>query len=508
MFDQKIKKYSPARSRILPYLLLCLMLTALSATVFADPPGTLDASFGTAGKVFTNVTTSDDEVLAVAIQSDNKIVTVGYSDKPQQFTLARYNNNGTLDTGFGTGGIVKTAFSERAYAYSVAIQSDGKIVVGGDGGYVFGLVRYTTSGALDTTFGTGGKVTTAIGGESAIRSIAIQSDGKIVAAGYTEASGDFAVARYTSTGALDTTFGGGDGISITDFYGDDDRILAMKLQSDGKIVTAGFSFDLDLLMNFALARYNSDGSLDTSFDSDGLVNSLHACACGFTAMGIQPDGKIVATASGEDVYLARYNTNGSLIGSVSATNVGGSFDTSLGLTTDNLGGILVTGSTLSSGNANVFVAKFLSNGTLDPMFDSGDGIVVTDLGSNSDIGYAVAIQPNNGIIVAGSQGDFNAKQFGTVRYIGQGATAAHVSVTGRITKSNGSGISGVTVGLTNNLGVTTYALTSSFGYYTFYDVAAGQTYSVAPSSSRYTFTPAIRFITVMDELTDVNFVGS
>lgn len=508
MFDQKIRKYSPARSRILPYLLLCVMLTALSATVFADPPGTLDASFGTAGKVFTNVTSSDDEIMAVAIQSDNKIVAVGYSDKPQQFTLARYNTNGTLDTSFGTGGIVKSAFSERAYAYSVAIQSDGKIVVGGDGGFVFALTRYTTAGALDTTFGTGGKVTTAIGTQSSIQSIAIQSDGKIVAAGYTEMIGDFAVARYTTSGALDTTFGGGDGIVTTDFFGDDEKATSMKLQSDGKIVVAGYTYDFNLDVNFALARYTTAGALDTSFDSDGLVNSLHACNCGFNAMGIQPDGKIVATASGQDVYLARYNTDGSLIGSVSSTNIGGSADNSLALTTDTSGAILIAGTTISSGNGDFFVAKYLSNGTLDPMFDNGDGIVITNMGSNSDIAHAVAIQPNNGIILGGSQGDFGAKQFGLARYIGLGATAAQVSVSGRITKSNGLGISGVTVGLTNSQGVTTYAISSSFGYYTFFDVTVGQSYVVMPSSNRYTFTPSIRIITVMDELTDVNFVGS
>jgi uncharacterized delta-60 repeat protein len=508
MFYQKIKKYSPARSRMLPYLLLCLMLTALSATVFADPPGTLDSSFGTAGKVFTNVSSSDDEVMAIAIQSDNKIVTVGYSDKPQQFTIARYNTNGTLDSGFGTGGIVKTAFSDRAYAYSVAIQSDGKIVVGGDGGYAFALTRYTTAGALDSTFGTGGKVTTAIGSQSSIQSIAIQSDGKIVAAGYTEAQGDFAVARYTSAGALDTTFGGGDGITTTDFYGDDDRIFSMKLQSDGKIVAAGYTYDLNPDLNFALARYNSDGSLDTSFSSDGLVNTSHACGCRIDALGIQPDGKIVATASNEDIYLARYNTDGSLIGSVTATNVGGSADSSLGLTTDASGAILVAGTTISSGNADFFVAKYLSNGTLDPMFDNGDGIVITNMGSNSDIAHAVAIQPNHGIILGGSHGDFSAKQFALARYIGQGTTAANVSVGGRLTKSNGMGISGVTVRLTNSLGVPAYALSSSLGYYTFYDVPVGQTYVVTPISSRYTFTPSLRFVTVMDELTDVNFTGS
>ncbi len=120
----------------------------------------------------------------------------GFSEKPAQFTVARYNTNGSLNTNFGTNGIVKTVFNDTSSARAVVIQSDGKILVGGDAEGKFALTRYTISGQLDTSFGSQGKVLTTIGNTSAINGIAIQSDGKIVAAGFTEKLGDFAVARY------------------------------------------------------------------------------------------------------------------------------------------------------------------------------------------------------------------------------------------------------------------------------------------------------------------------
>lgn len=486
---------------------LLVLLIGLTESL-AQSPGTLDTNFGVSGVRLSNVSTSDDEVLALATQSDNKIVVVGYSEKPQQFTVARYTSNGTLDSTFGTGGVVKTAFSERAYAWSVAIQSDGKIVVGGDGGFVFALTRYTSTGALDTTFGNQGKVTTQIGNMSAIRSIAIQSDGKIVAAGYSDF--DFAVARYTTTGSLDSAFGGGDGIVTTDFYGDEDKATSIRLQSDGKILVAGSAVDLDLSINFAIARYNSDGTADTSFNSTGSVTTV--TQCGVEALGLQPDGKIVVTGSTDDVLLARYTTSGALdtlfgTDGIVTTNVGGNPDRSAALYTDTMGNILIAGSTLSGGNEEFFAAKYQSSGVLDGSFDNGDGIVITSLGSNSDLAYAIGVQPNGGIILGGSQGDFGDKQFGLIRYIGLQPTAASVTVTGRITRSNGAGVYHASVGLTNQSGVTVYALTNPFGYYVFNNVQVGHTYIVTPHSKSYTFDPSYRLINVLDELTDVNFIG-
>lgn len=481
----------------------------LSANVFASP-GTLDSTFGSSGVALTNVSTADDEILAIASQPDNKIIVVGYSDKPAQFTIARYNTNGSLDTTFGTGGIVKTSFSSTSIARAVAIQADGKIVVGGDAGQVFALVRYTSSGQLDATFGNQGKVLTTIGNSSAINSIAIQSDGKIIAAGYTEKLGDFAVARYMTNGSLDTTFGGGDGIVVTDFYGDDDRATSVKLQADGKIVVGGKVVDFDLFTDFGLARYNSDGSPDTSFNGSGTVSTV--TDCGINSLAVQTDGRIVVGGSLDDVVLARYGSDGSLdntfgTNGIVTTNIGGSPDNAYSLTLDGSNGIILAGSTLSNGNEDFFVAKYSNAGVLDSSFDNGDGIVITSLGSNSDIGYAISLAPDGHIVVGGSQGDFGSKQFGVARYVGFQTTAANVTISGRVANSNGAGVSNVRISLSNSQGVIGYAITNSFGYYTLYDVPAGSTYILIPNSNRYTFTPTSRTLNLLDDYTGADFIA-
>lgn len=514
---RKIMKKNSLTGKSVYFLTVITLFLALTGAVSAQP-GALDTTFGTGGAATTNVSTSDDEILATAIQSDNKIVTVGYSGKPAEFTIVRYNTNGSLDTTFGTNGIVKTTFNDISFARAVAIQSDGKIVVGGVAESKFALARYTTSGQLDSGFGSQGKVLTSVGTTSSINEIAIQSDGKIVAAGYTEKLGDFAVARYTTAGALDTTFGGGDGITITDFFGDDDRAESVKLQADGKILLAGSSVDGDLFTNFALARYNTDGSLDTNFGSAGIVATVTNCGanaggCNANDLEVQSDGKIVITGSLDDIYLIRYTASGSLdttFGSngVVATNIGGNYDNAYELVIDAAGRILVSGSTISNGNEDMVVAKYLSTGVLDTSFDNGDGIVTITLGSNSDIAYSISLQSGGGIIVSGSKGDFGSKEFATARLIGVQPTAANATISGMITKSTGGGASQVRVSLIDGMGNTSYAITNSFGYYSFTNVPVGQTYILIANHKFYTFTPSSRVINLMEDFTMANFVAN
>ena len=172
--------------------------------------GDLDASFGTGGKVVTSILSQDDFAHSVAIQSDGKIVVAGETKNGtfDEFALARYNADGTLDTSFGNAGgkVITNSNNNGDHAYSVAIQSDGKILLAGasdnTGNDDFALYRYDTDGSLDTSFGTGGKVVTAVGGGGDIgTSVAIQSDGKIVVAGHSENGGyyDFALVRYAGT---------------------------------------------------------------------------------------------------------------------------------------------------------------------------------------------------------------------------------------------------------------------------------------------------------------------
>ena len=185
----------------------------------------------------------------VTVQSDGKIVVAGRSWSGSSYDIAvvRYTNTGALDASFNSGGKVTTDFgSTTDQAYSVAVQSDGKILVGGysdsGGSDRFALVRYTSTGALDSSFGTGGKVTTLIGSYCTAYSMAVQGDGQIVLAGdcLNGSTYDFALARYTTSGTLDASFGTG-GTVITDIGGGDDSGIAVAVQSNGKSVVAGYA---------------------------------------------------------------------------------------------------------------------------------------------------------------------------------------------------------------------------------------------------------------------------
>src|SRR5919198_1971008 len=276
--------------------------------------GSLDASFGNNGRVTTDFPGLAAVISAVVVQPDGKIVVAGGAFPLftflGDFKVARYNPDGSLDTSFGAGGIVTTIFpGDGSYAFALALQSDGKIIAAGTD-FVdfhpgdmsdtdFALARYNPDGSLDATFGNGGTTTTDfLGAEDDIYSVLIQPDGKIVAVGSANGPFDFynfAVARYLANGALDTTFGTG-GKVRTDFGNNDlDIAYAAALQPDGKIVAAGTTvFDLGVQQQFALARSNSDGTLDTTFGTGGRqLIDFGSFAQSAYAVLIQPDGKII-----------------------------------------------------------------------------------------------------------------------------------------------------------------------------------------------------------------------
>ena len=221
---------------------------------------------------------------------------------------------GSLDTSFGTDGIVITDLGTAyAYARSVAIQADGKIVVAGDKlAYSFALARYNANGSLDTSFGAGGIVTTTLEptSDDVARSVAIQSDGKIIAAGTSQVGtrDKFALVRYNTNGSLDTSFGAG-GKVTTPIGIYHDYAHSVAIQTDGKIVVSGTSYTKTVAFNmfydFALVRYNANGSLDTTFGTGGIVTTGSGGAFHeVSGVAIQADGKIVAVASlnGPDYY--------------------------------------------------------------------------------------------------------------------------------------------------------------------------------------------------------------
>ena len=266
------------RRRIQPGLAVTALALALVAAALPGAavaaPGALDPTFGTSGEVTTDFGGSDS-AQAVAIQSDGKIVAAGgtFSFPSGDFAVARYNVDGSLDPTFGSGGKVTTDFGGFDAASAVVIQPDGRIVAAGrSGGGDFALARYNADGSLDPTFGSGGKVTTDFGGGfDAAFGVALQTDGKIIAVGQGASSFDFALARYNADGSLDPTFGSG-GKVTTDFTGGFEDAIAVAIQLDGRIVVTGQTFSGGF-QKFALARYNADGSLDTSFGSGGIVTT-------------------------------------------------------------------------------------------------------------------------------------------------------------------------------------------------------------------------------------------
>ncbi|HEY0068086.1 MAG TPA: T9SS type A sorting domain-containing protein [Flavisolibacter sp.] len=300
--------------------------------------GTLDGSFGTNGMVRTDFGGTDIPG-TMAVQKDGKIVLVGRSIAPdlsETFAVARYNSNGTPDSSFDGDGRLTTSIGISGSGFAGCLQDDGKIVVGGyvrSGGYLsFALVRFNTDGTPDNTFGSNGIVITdmadAVDGWDEIQAIALQPDGRIVAAGYTNNAGmagpltmDFAIARYNADGTPDDSFGD-HGKVITPVEGFSTEIKSLIVQPDGKIIAAGSGHGNG--SDMVLVRYTASGGLDNSFNGNGIVitNTVNDRSEEIHDMVLQPDGKILAAgytdygyATDHDFMVVRYNTNGTLDGS-------------------------------------------------------------------------------------------------------------------------------------------------------------------------------------------------
>jgi uncharacterized delta-60 repeat protein len=286
--------------------------------------GDLDPTFDGDGKLTTDFSGSNDRAEALILQPDGKLVAAGHAyqvdDGGFNFALARYNADGSLDTSFGTGGKVTTDFGGVEYGMALILQPDGKLVAAGHAyqagsNWDFALARYNADGSPDSSFGTDGKVTTDFSGEiDTVEGLILQPGGKLVAAGTSNQAGsyNFALARYNANGSPDTSFSA-DGQVTTDLPGDYDSARALILQPDGKLVAAGYTGQGQIFINdFALARYNADGSPDTSFSADGQVTTDFSDG-NYQAEALirQPDGKLVAAGRGDnDFVLARYNLNG------------------------------------------------------------------------------------------------------------------------------------------------------------------------------------------------------
>lgn len=276
--------------------------------------GDLDPTFGNGGKVSTDFNNTIDELSRMALQPDGEIVAIGSTrtqNGSNKYALARYNSDGTLDQSFGTGGKVTTVVANvLENVNALLLLPDGKIMIGGSIALPttvnssWALLRYNSNGTLDATFGSNGIVTTNIGPDlDSIGRLAFAGDDKIVAVGNTSISrppgeqrnSNIALARYNPDGSLDPSFRT-NGITVSDFgpvpnYFADDA-TALLIQPDGKIIVAGDS-DGGGYYGFLVARYNANGILDATFGNAGFTktdvgNGFEDGACDAV---LQPDGK-------------------------------------------------------------------------------------------------------------------------------------------------------------------------------------------------------------------------
>lgn len=439
------------KTALLTFLLVFLCYAASNRVLAIG--GGLDAGFGDGGKATLAILEVHDEAQAVAIQGDGKIVVAGYATTAAlrfnhsvtEFALARFNRDGSVDTSFGQGGKVRTSFADHLdQALAVAIQNDGKIVAAGfavepsfNARSALAIARYNSDGTLDASFGSNGKFTsgfTHFG--TAIHDIAIQNDGKIVGVGNEGSS--LALIRVHANGTLDSSFGVG-GKALGKFSGGSAEAEALELQPDGKILVAG----TDSFIDFALARFNTDGSPDNGFGVAGRVVTKFDGFSDATAIALQSDNKIVVGGSGPvnggaGFALARYNSDGSLDLSFGSQGKltsdlflnGAIFD--LAIQTN--GKIIAVGrvSSLPLVNLSFALARYNSDGSVDASYGSEGRILTNFFGPRDSLALAVALQPDGKAVVVGMALDLALHTvFAIARYGSTIPKITSVSISGK-----------------------------------------------------------------------------
>jgi uncharacterized delta-60 repeat protein/LPXTG-motif cell wall-anchored protein len=397
------------------------------------------------------------------VQSDGKIIAAGRSDR-FNFAVVRYTTTGALDTSFGTGGVVSTDIGTNSLevGYAMAIQSDGKVIVTGysrvGSSDDIAVVRYNTDGTLDTAFDGDGKVTTDIGTNTDDygKSVGIQADGKIVVAGESNSGGvpDFAVVRYNPDGTLDTAFDG-DGKVTTDIGTNSfDSGNAVAVLADGKIIVAGYSL-AGGTNDFAVVRYNSDGSLDTSFGTAGkTITDIDSSSDDYgNAVVVQPSGKIVVagtSGSGGLYKIAVARYSGTPVTAPTTTTTVAVTTTTIAVTTTTT--VAATTTVATTTPTTIAAPSTTSSGT--------------QLSSSLIRSFSVRniVMSNN--LLPGSSASIRAAGFTPDETVSVGVLESAASLTTTTADSNGRGSTEVSIPSSAKGKVTVFAYgqTSSRGY--------------------------------------------
>jgi uncharacterized delta-60 repeat protein len=390
--------------------------------------GALDTTFGDGGAAAADYHRLNENVGRVLVQPDQKVLVCGstgdVSTGANDFILARFNPDGTPDAGFGGGdGIALNSYWFNDRIYDLALQADDKIVgVGGAGNGYFHALRFNADGSVDTSFGSEGTgivsvpVPNTLGhGSGGASSVVVQPDGRIVIGGTTGYGSldalDFALLRFNPDGRLDTTFGGGDGISIGELRGGG-YLSGLLLAPDGRIL-AGCSRGADFQRDFAIARFNPDGTLDRTYGGgDGIVTADFGADDQLNDMTFMPDGGVIAVGVTErsfvndlgDMAVFRVDPDGSPAAGfgnqgkvrkswpIAVTN----YEAAFGVLVNAAGRIVVTGSL----GAWTGLMALHPNGAIDTTFGSG-GLVTSHIGQWMDGRGGASLQADGKILVGG-----------------------------------------------------------------------------------------------------------
>ena len=423
--------------------LLQLGIIIIASNVYSQS-GTLDPSFGTGGKVITSINSGADKAYAVALQSDGKIIVAGMTTSAttgKDFACVRYNANGSLDTTFGTSGIVTNDLQTGSddVVYSVALQADGKIILAGysdDGSNKnAAIIKLNSDGTLDTSFGTSGKVFTDFITNRAdeIKTLKIHAlTGNIIVGGtssLTSTNSQAIIARYTSAGVLDTSFNTTGKLLLSSASGSGtyyNIIEDLQVKSNGKISAIGWvnQQGLQWSANYYGCRVNSNGTMDTSFSGDGLIvtnGGFNADDKAFS-MILNSDDSILYSGGGYlttleyDYFLGLYNASGSTAVGKAFFDYGSSVkDIAYGMGIDSTGKIVLTGSNVTSITSSTFgIARVNADYTVDSTFGTA-GKVTTTFGTNTtNEAFDMTIQTDDKIIAVGYTGN----DFAIARYNG------------------------------------------------------------------------------------------
>lgn len=413
---------------------LLILLALLSLSAHAQQPGSLDTTFSLDGKVTTSIGSNYDEAQCMAIQPDGKIVVGGYTNNGNNndFVVVRYNVNGDPDESFGNNGVSVIGTSNNEKAFGMALQPDGKIVLVGTSNngsnHDFAVLRFTSEGSLDPTFQGGIVLTNAGYATEEARAVAVQEDGKIIVGGSSNGlwnNSDFTLIRYNQDGSLDNTFGT-NGYVKTDLNNSYDFLYAIAIQGNGKIVAVGSASGASP-EDFATVRYNSNGSLDVSFADEGkFISSFGPAVDEAYAVALQLDKKIIIAGTAEsgtnyDFAVMRLDSNGvpdpSFGSGGKVMTAIGANDKAFGVVVQHDQKIVLAGLSVTGNGSDFSLARYNINGTLDNSFDY-DGKVITNLGTGTDIANAIALQNDGKIVVCGTSVQGN-DDFALARYISE-----------------------------------------------------------------------------------------